>query len=323
MRKFTPNQGGLNSGLNGLSNNNHGDEISVSTGINENFDFQQDIMRITDKKCYKWYPPFLHKDYSYVACTAISPDGRLIAAASCGGGRHQIVLCTINGQKIASFDSKEPCISIMFTEDSEYLIGITGHRLYEPTLWIHVIDRHGNQLISKDLGENITWPKLSFSNNNRFAYIDNMVFDMISNIYSKQGSVLSNKNSLEVEHKYKWVVEESCLYHIKNNREKEIILEDVNDAIPALDCDHIYLVKNDGTILLYNINTLEIEQKAFWGKELVVLGTVSSSRSSLLFKACAKGLIVVNHDCEVALFKPSDTLNVNRPAVTKFIRRWN
>ena len=323
MQKFTPNQGGLNSGLNGLSSNNHGDEISVSTGINENFDFQQDIMRITDKKCYKWYPPFLHEDYSYVACTAISPDGRLIAAASCGGGQHQIVLCTINGQKIASFDSKEPCISIMFTEDSEYLIGITGHRLYEPTLWIHVIDRHGNQLISKDLGENITWPKLSFSNNNRYAYIDNIVFDMISNIYSKQGSVLSNKNSVEVEHKYKWVIEESCLYLIQNNREKEILLEDVNDAIPALDCDHIYLVKNDGTILLYNINTQEIEQKAFWGKELVVLGTVSSSRSSLLFKACAKGLIVVNHDCEVALFKPSDTLNVNRPAVTKFIRRWN
>lgn len=320
IKKYTPNQGGLNSGLNGMSNNNEGDEISISSGINENCDLQKEILRISGEYFYKWKPPFTFDNYLYVSCTAISPNGQYIAAASCGGKKSQIVLSTINGQRIASYDTKESCISILFSNDSRYLIGITGHRLYSPPLWMYIIDQHGYLIFSEKIADDCVWPQIKLSDNNRIAFIDNMSFDLVTCKYTKANTYSEFPT---FDNKYKWIIEEACLYLIHEVNKKELLMKDVRYSFAALDSNHIYIVQNNGTILLYNIDSRVIEQRAFWGKEIISMGTIRHSRSSILFKTCAKGLIAVNYECEVALFKPLDSLNVNKPAVTKFVRRWN
>ena len=90
----------------------------------------------------------------------------------------------------------------------------------------------------------------------------------------------------------------------------EHLLDNVLWVVPALDEHHIYITLTDYTILLYNVHSHQIEQKAYRG--------ITTHQ-----QACAKGLMTVNTSCEVSMYKAADYLNVNIPAVTTFVRRWN
>lgn len=93
--------------------------------------------------------------------------------------------------------------------------------------------------------------------------------------------------------------------------EYELLLEHVKWVITALDEVHLYVITDDEIILLFNIETKQVEQKAYCG--------------GLTFHqvACAKGLYTANIKGDIYLFKPDDKLKVNIPAATSFIRRWN
>lgn len=90
----------------------------------------------------------------------------------------------------------------------------------------------------------------------------------------------------------------------------EHLLDNVLWVVPALDEHHIYITLTDYTIYLYNVHSRQIEQKAYRGM-------------TTHQQACAQGLMTVNTDCEVSMYKAADYLNVNNPAVTTFARRWN
>lgn len=94
------------------------------------------------------------------------------------------------------------------------------------------------------------------------------------------------------------------------DRNPQHLIDDVLCVIPALDDNHVYIVMTDYTILLYNVAKKITEQKAYRG--------ITSHH-----QACAKGLYLVNERGEAALFQPREDLEVNIPAVTTFVRRWN
>ena len=95
-----------------------------------------------------------------------------------------------------------------------------------------------------------------------------------------------------------------------DQRRTVTLMEHVQWLIPAFDDSHIFVVKDDYMILLYNVVKRQIEQKAFFGR-------------TLYQQVCVQGLVVVNDCCEVALFRPTASLNVNTPALTTFVRHWN
>ena len=90
----------------------------------------------------------------------------------------------------------------------------------------------------------------------------------------------------------------------------EHLLDNVLWVVPALDEHHIYITLADYTILLYNVHSRQIEQKAYRGM-------------TTHQQACAQGLMTVNTSCEVSMYKAADKYNVNIPAATTFVRRWN
>lgn len=95
------------------------------------------------------------------------------------------------------------------------------------------------------------------------------------------------------------------------NNKYELLMEHVKWIVTALDEAHLYVITDDEIILLFNIETKQVEQKAYCG--------------GLSFHqvACAKGLYTANIKGDIYLFKPDDKLKVNIPAATSFIRRWN
>lgn len=88
------------------------------------------------------------------------------------------------------------------------------------------------------------------------------------------------------------------------------LTEQVQAVIPAFDEVHIYILKDDFTIQLFNVKTKSIEQSAFCGR-------------TYYQAVCARGLYAVNSTGNVSLFQPKADLRVNVPAVTTFVRRYN
>ncbi len=102
----------------------------------------------------------------------------------------------------------------------------------------------------------------------------------------------------------------SWMFKGDSNATGGLIMEHIQWVIPALDEAHIYAVTDDFEILLYNIMSRKIEQRAYRGP-------------FFNFQVCARGLFIINDKGDVALFQPDTQYNVNIPAVTTFVRRWN
>ena len=84
----------------------------------------------------------------------------------------------------------------------------------------------------------------------------------------------------------------------------------VRVVYPAFDEDHIYIILNNSDIVLYNVQTNQAEQKAYSGGVLYA-------------QVCANGLVCTTVNGRVSVFSPNKKYNVNKPAITTFVRRWN
>ena len=115
---------------------------------------------------------------------------------------------------------------------------------------------------------------------------------------SKQLMYFSDKNH---------ILYSSC---IPFNNQFVKIREHVQFVIPTFDDNHIYIVDDEFTILLYNICTKEVEQKTFCDK--VNMANVY-----------AQGLYAFNKVGNVYKLVNDAKYNVNIPAITTFVRRWN
>lgn len=90
-----------------------------------------------------------------------------------------------------------------------------------------------------------------------------------------------------------------------------LLTEHVKWIVAALDEVHLYIITDDEIILLYNIETKQIEERAYCGG------------LTYYQECCARGLYTSNINGDIFLFKPDDKYHVNIPAATSFIRRWN
>ena len=88
------------------------------------------------------------------------------------------------------------------------------------------------------------------------------------------------------------------------------LMTNVEFVVTALDDSHVFVLLKDGVIVLLNVDTSIVEQRAFFGWTKYMIVT-------------KQGLVVSNDFCEIGHFKPSDKYCVNSPAITTFVRHWN
>lgn len=151
-------------------------------------------------------------------------------------------------------------------------------------------------------------PILSYDMEKQSIVISSLKKDKVSMIKSELQPVAASPSGLRL-----YMLDKNNRLYVRywqTNNSTQHLVNDVLCVIPALDDDHIYIVLTDYTILLYNVSKQITEQKAYRG--------VTS-----FHQACAQGLYLVNERGEPALFHPRKDLQVNIPAVTTFVRRWN
>lgn len=381
LQQFIIGKGG-NSGLNGMSIDNSGNQIFVASGINANFDWQIDCERISFAEKHKWTPPFYNPHYQYLAGIAVSPNGESLIASALG--ENQLIYyslksdITLNCFPINSTNNQNDdksinygaCIGIAFSSDSRYGIAMTGHHIADSAHRLYILDNEGNVVQQYD---NMDYPwgnngTVGISANNRYVYSGDyecMIKDVIkqtditqeedmkcttvqlekTNVPCKFFSIvvdITSLNLLLTQRDGKMysmnfntgkVTVSSCnmnlmgcsstgryLYfesggrlYMKKYQSKDFILlyDSVERLIPAYDEDHIFIIKEEKNIVLYNVKLKEVEQIAH------------TSLPIIYHRVCAKGLAVVTTLGYTLLFSPDKSFKVNQPAVTNYVKRWN
>lgn len=183
LKQFIIGKGG-NSGLNGMSIDNSGNQIFVASGINAFFDWQIDCERVSFAKKHKWAPPFDNPYYQYLAGIAVSPNGECLIASSMGENQ---LMCyslksdisltcfpinTISNQSDDNTIYYGACIGMSFSSDSRYGIAMTGHHIGGGVHRLYILDNKGNIVQQYD---NMDYPwgnngTVGFSANNRYVY---------------------------------------------------------------------------------------------------------------------------------------------------------
>ena len=154
MARFTPLAGG-NTGINNLACNNKGDEIILSVGVNHGGrpgDENQATLRITDNVQYEWIPPFKGTNHNYVSATAMSPDGRLTAAASVNKDCEIVLYDNLKGRPVINLQTKNNyCVAMEFSQDGKYLIAHSGDYFATLPPTIYLISAEGKLLLETEL----------------------------------------------------------------------------------------------------------------------------------------------------------------------------
>lgn len=381
LQQFIIGKGG-NSGLNGMSIDNSGNQIFVSSGINANFDWQIDCERISFSEKHKWIPPFENPHYQYLAGIAVSPNGESLIASAMGENQltyyslksdiplNCFLINTTNNKSDDKSIYYGACIGIAFSSDSRYGIAMTGHHIIDGVHRLYILDNMGNIVQQYD---NMDYPwgnngTVGISANNRYVYSGDyecMIKDVIkqsditkekdmrcttvqlekTNIPCKFFSIVVDITSLNLlltqrdgimysmnfntgkvtaskcnmnllgcspTGRYLYFESGGRLY-MKQYQSEELILlyENVERLIPAYDEDHIFIVKEEKNVVLYNVKLKEVEQIAHVSLPIIYN------------KVCAKGLAVVTTLGYTLLFSPNNCLKVNHPAVTNYVKRWN
>lgn len=224
----------------------------------------------------KMYESSEHKDLGSDDFICFSRNNRYVI----GGGRSHI-------------DLLEPAVSTK-QEGEIYTIVPSGmmavrfkHFCVQPPV--------GNGFLSSDKGGNIYFNHLDSNKRSVFKLL--APYQPMACSPSGRFIYLLHKGKLSV---WDWIGTQQIIK----------LMDHVQWIVPALDDNHIYVICDDYMILLLNIATEQVEQKAFMGR-------------TVFQKACAQGLAVTNDYCEIALLHPDPSLHVNTPAPTTFVRHWN
>ena len=193
---------------------------------------------------------------------------------------------------------------------------------------------------------------INTSSCNRYLFLDSFIYDLIEERFTIIGNQLdrnydiispstldayaginhynfsTHKQNVIVNNKYLSAISPSGLYHyyIKEKKlyfskfpecNEQIFLRDnVIQVYPALDDRYIYILDYYGHYILFDTITCRDLQ-------IATKGRVPHS-GKLGIKVCAQGLVVLNSvNSMLSLFKPDERYEVNKPAITTFVRRWN
>lgn len=186
IERFSPMPGG-NTGINNVTCDYQGREIIITAGINHSDggrpgDINMAALRITNGVHREWTPPFSDDRYRYVSTAAISPDGRTIAAASCGSTSEIVLVDNRSAQLIERIQTGcHWCVAMEFSADGKYLAAHTGNYFSDCDPTLYWISSDGRVLLQTGLKGNY-W---SSKNHIRISSDNKYIFSAGS--YSKAG----------------------------------------------------------------------------------------------------------------------------------------
>ena len=109
-------------------------------------------LRITDGVQHQWTPPFSDDRYRYVSTAAISPDGKTIAAASCGPTSEIVIVDNHSAQLIERIQTGHHwCVAMEFSADGKYLVAHTGNYFSDCNPTLYWMGTDGRVLLQTEL----------------------------------------------------------------------------------------------------------------------------------------------------------------------------
>lgn len=196
---------------------------------------------------------------------------------------------------------------IVFSPNNKYVI-----------IDANVLDPHSGRLIVQndlfycDIFVSSSMPNIYFIVDNVFN--DKPLLFNIHNAKAIEVDTESNLSAISATGRQLFYIANEILYMRLVDEDKHYLLrKNVIEVYPALDERHVYIVDKQKRIILFDIFNKTDIQFAYKG-----------SNERFGYKVCAKGLIVYCDDTgELSLFEPDEKYQVNKPAATTFIRRWN
>ena len=359
-----------------------GNEIIASVGLVFDGPFifgkKTEALRCSSRSSFSWTPN-PSKPYCGIYSSSVSPNGKIVSASIKANPSQLIISKAKSNDCLNIIDlpqGQTGCTDIIFSEDSNYILAITGNYVsagLPSSLYITngsgkilsikkrsleynnntlIISPDNRYLLLLDLQEYAVYDILAekdlIDDNHRLPYNsysyfqDNLVYRTLTKNYlvvcPATRMVLSSdvKNNLLYQYNLKnnEIMKMPCdkkiiacsptgriCYYLDKeghlfmkcwlrSQDETFLFDKVLWVVPAIDENHIYITQEDFTIILYNIQSCQVEQKAYRG--------ITTHQ-----QACAQGLMTVNTSCEVSMYKAAEKYNVNIPAVTTFVRRWN
>lgn len=221
IERFSPMPGG-NTGINNLTCDYQGHEIIISAGINHSDggrpgDINMTALRITNGVQREWTPPFSDDTYRYISTAAISPDGKTIAAASCGPTSEIVIVDNHSAQLIERIQTGHHwCVAMEFSTDGKYLVAHTGNYFSDCNPTLYWMGADGRVLLQTELKGDY-W---SSKNHIRISCDNKYIFSAGS--YSKAGIFsIEKKKQLFINQEFRFysthITEGSVSAFVKEN----------------------------------------------------------------------------------------------------------
>ena len=152
-----------------------------------------------------------------------------------------------------------------------------------------------------------SWPWLSTSNKTEHRHY---------NLTSKKLFILDEVPiAISASGRYHFYICNNDLYVCKwlVDNERQFLCRNIVRVIPTYNDRYIYVVNNQGHIMLYDVTL----------KANVQIASHRHAQKNMHLQNCSQGLIAYdNQDKELFVFTPDKQLKVNMPAITTFVRRY-
>ena len=239
-----------------------------------------------------------------------------------------------SGQVAPGFDLYEPSLYVvdrmgncLFTKKSHTILSgkqtiLTSLDNRYAIIENNIIDIVAREILYKeDVG---TWDRylISTSTNDVFistsSCVNNKIYHRHYNLTSKKLSMLNEAPiAVSASGRYHFYICNNDLYICKwlVDNERQLLCHNIVKVIPTYNDRYIYVVNNQGHIILYDV-TLKVDVQ-------IASLRHANKKYSMHLQNCSQGLIAYdNKDKELFVFTPDKQLKVNVPAVTTFVRRY-
>ncbi|GEM_PF-2272337 len=267
-----------NGGVNALTCDFSGERIAVSSGINPVQEVQPYIYVIDGTAFRMQELPFENKHFSYVACCAVSPDGNYVGASSFARENSELILCDITGKPLIHCKTDWACISICFSQNSRYMIGVTGDYIPDPDITMLICD-----VKNKSISTPVHMPEEVYNKgaalltqDNRYVIFRNFpccVWDMVGNeiVVNDVKCTFPNHGRIRVmTGHYGLVFEHPWMNELisTDDKKKELIHVDLESySIYSEPCDYSLVGISPSGNILYFIKEDRLYRRLQWDEE--------------------------------------------------------
>ncbi len=340
---------------------------------------QQTMLRVDNGKAYSWSPVSPNENcFMSLPANAVSPDGKYFAVSVYF--TEMIYLVSIPNNQIIwrqhipkNSDVVENAMRLQFSSDGKYLAVLTGDQIqipegYDCNIFVYNIEGTLIQSVYNNYWKNKDDFDVNFaaidilpSQNNRYLFLDESIYDLISDsflvkgeshsnafnqispstydvyasanqyhLYNKKNNhfnLATNESYTDENYKYLAAISPSGRYHYFIGNKKLFVKqwpEGVNFKCLRDNVIEVHPALDDRYVYLMDVEYHFILFDTITCRDLQFATKGIVQRSDYLgIKVCAQGLIVLNSESsELSLFTPDEKYGVNKPAITTFVRRW-